>query len=45
VSRFISFVYNALGLYVPVTPVLNINVPEFLSMAFFIECRKPLTNY
>jgi ubiquinone/menaquinone biosynthesis C-methylase UbiE len=44
VSRFISFIYNALGLYVPVTPVLNINVPEFMSMAFFIECRKPLTS-
>jgi ubiquinone/menaquinone biosynthesis C-methylase UbiE len=40
VSRFIGFVYNAQKKYVPVTPMLNLNVPEFLSLTFFIECRK-----
>ncbi len=41
VSRLIGFIYNAQGKYVPVTPMLNWNMPEFLSMSFLIECRKP----
>lgn len=43
VSRFIAFVYNAQGRYVPVTPMLNLNVPESLSLTFLIECRKSPT--
>jgi ubiquinone/menaquinone biosynthesis C-methylase UbiE len=40
ISRFLGFIYNAQKRYVPVTPMVNVELPEFLSMTFLIECRK-----
>jgi 2-polyprenyl-3-methyl-5-hydroxy-6-metoxy-1,4-benzoquinol methylase len=41
VGRFIELLNGTTGNRLPIIPFLDIEVPESLSISFFIECRKP----